>query len=69
MMKKPSADKPRPRLSHDAYAGFLRLWLTRASSIPAACPEVDAYLAFANRREPLPAPARRALARPIDEAA
>jgi hypothetical protein len=48
---------PRPtrtsRMSHDAYAGFLKLWLTPANRVPRQSPEVDAYLRHANEREPL----------------
>ena len=43
------------RMSADAYAGFLKLWLTPASRAPRQSRDLDAYLSYANEREPLPA--------------
>jgi hypothetical protein len=60
--------KKRP-MSADAYAGFLKLWLTPASAPVPRTPEVDAYLAYANEREPLSKATRRAIGRPTDRAA
>lgn len=37
----------------DAYAGFLKLLLTPASQVPAMTEDVEAYLSYANRREPV----------------
>jgi hypothetical protein len=42
------------RMDADAYAGFLKLWLTPSNRTPAPSPEVDAYLEYVNEREPLP---------------
>lgn len=56
-------------MSADAYAGFLKLWLTPASRAPKVTPEVAAYLRHVGEREPLSAAARRALGQPTDRAA
>lgn len=48
--------RPAP-MSADAYAGFLKLWLTPAHRDVAITPEVDAYLRHASAREPLVADA------------
>jgi hypothetical protein len=37
----------------EAYAGFLRLLLTPTSRVPSMTPDVEAYLRYANRREPV----------------
>jgi hypothetical protein len=37
----------------EAYAGFLRLLLTPASRVPSLTSDVEAYLRYANRREPV----------------
>jgi len=42
-------------MNHDAYAGFLKLWLTPFSRIPEPSPEIDAYIRYVDEREPLPA--------------
>jgi hypothetical protein len=57
------------RMSADAYAGFLKLWLTSPSRLPTPSPELDAYLEWANEREPLSDEARRVLGSPTDRAA
>ena len=36
----------RPRMSADAYAGFLRLLLTPLTQVPRPSEELDAYLEF-----------------------
>ncbi|CAN5790699.1 hypothetical protein BH23GEM3_BH23GEM3_13010 [soil metagenome] len=56
-------------MSADAYAGFLKLWLTPASKAPTSSVEVDAYLRHAGRREPLSDVARRAMGEPTAHAA
>ena len=43
----------RAPMSADAYAGFLKLWLTPAREVPAITPEVEAYLRHANQQAPL----------------
>jgi hypothetical protein len=53
----------------EEYAGFLKLWLTPASRTPAASADVDAYLRYANEREPLSETSRRALGQPTTHAA
>lgn len=42
---------PRPRMSPDAYAGFIRLLLTPLSQAPRPSREVDAYLRFLREAE------------------
>lgn len=59
-MKIPRTPRPAP-MSPDAYAGFLKLWLTPATRAPRASAEVDAYLRHATQREPLPEVVRRAI--------
>lgn len=52
---------PRPRMSDDAYAGFIRLLLTPLSQAPRPSEELDAYLRFlteAERLEGTPGPWR-----------
>jgi hypothetical protein len=56
-------------MSADAYAGFLKLWLTPAHEVPAITPEVEAYLRHANEQEPLNEESRRALGEPTRKAA
>ncbi len=56
-------------MSPDAYAGFLKLLLTPASKVPQPSPELDAYLRYLNREEPLSDTTRRALGQPTQQAA
>jgi hypothetical protein len=56
-------------MSADAFAGFLKLWLTPAGRLPRPSAEVDAYLRHANEREPLSDATRRAVGLPVDRAA
>jgi hypothetical protein len=56
-------------MNADAYAGFLKLWLTPVGKLPATTPEIEAYLRHASEREPLSPAARRALGQPTDRAA
>lgn len=56
-------------MSADAYAGFLKLWLTPASKAPALQDEVEAYLRYASEREPLSDTARGAIRQPTERAA
>jgi hypothetical protein len=37
----------------EAYAGFLRLLLTPDSRVPSLTSDVEAYLRYANRRDPV----------------
>lgn len=53
-MKTLTRTRKATRMSADAYAGFLKLWLTPANRTPAPSPEVDAYLEYVNERDPLP---------------
>lgn len=62
-MRIPRTAKP-TRMSPDAYAGFLKLWLTPAGRVPAPSADVDAYLRHANEREPLSDESYRAIGRP-----
>jgi hypothetical protein len=50
MMNRSSARTPAP-MSHDAYAGFLKLWLTPTNQLPSLTAEVDAYLRHVSARE------------------
>jgi hypothetical protein len=61
---------PKPtRMDADAYAGFLKLWLTPAHKELTMTPEVEAYLRHANEREPLNQASREALGQPARQAA
>lgn len=55
--------RPAP-MSADAYAGFLKLWLTPAHKEPKMTSEVEAYLRHATEREPLSDEVRAALGQP-----
>jgi hypothetical protein len=66
---KPRAHHPATSMSPDAFAGFLKLWLTPAGHLPKPSAEVDAYLRHAERIDPLPEAARRAIGRPVRKAA
>lgn len=68
MKKTARPARPRP-MSADAYAGFLKLWLTPPSRMLKQSAEVDAYLAHVNARDPLSDTARRALGQPTERAA
>ena len=59
----------RSKMSPDAYAGFLKLWLTPAERTPRLTSEVRAYLRHVEEREPLSREARRALGHTTDRAA
>jgi hypothetical protein len=61
--------KHRRTMSADAYAGFLKLWLTPAHKEPKMTPEVEAYLRHASEREPLSDDVRTALGQPTRKAA
>jgi hypothetical protein len=56
-------------MSADAYAGFLKLWITPSRKTPASSPEIDAYLRYASERSPLSAISRRALGQLTEHAA
>jgi hypothetical protein len=56
-------------MSADAYAGFLKLWLTPPSKLPAISSDVEAYLRHASEREPLSPTAQRAMGLATDLAA
>lgn len=66
MMNKPNS---RTRMSSEQYAGFLKLWLTPASRVPAFTPEVRAYLRWVHEHAPLSAEALRAAGLPAKQAA
>jgi hypothetical protein len=68
-MKNDSRNAKAAPMNADAYAGFLKLWLTPVGKAPAASPEVEAYLRYASEREPLSPAARRALGQPTNRAA
>lgn len=48
--RKPSR---RDAMDPEAYAGFLRLLLTPSSRVPSLTSDVEAYLRYANTREPV----------------
>ena len=62
------APKPAP-MDADAYAGFLKLWLTPAHKLPSLDQEIRAYLRHVSEREPLNEESRRALGQPTRRAA
>lgn len=62
------APKPAP-MDADAYAGFLKLWLTPAHKLPSLDEEIRAYLRHVSEREPLNEESRRALGQPTRKAA
>jgi hypothetical protein len=53
----------------DAYAGFLKLWLTPSHELPSLDDEIRAYLRHLSEREPLNEESRRALGQPTRRAA
>lgn len=59
----------RAPMNADAYAGFLKLWLTPAHKVPAITPEVEAYLRHANQQAPLNDESRRVLDQTLRKAA
>jgi hypothetical protein len=68
-MKTPNRTRSSTPMSADAYAGFLKLWLTPSSRMPKPSAEVDAYLRHVSAREPLSEECRRALGQPTEQAA
>ncbi|HEX2206196.1 MAG TPA: hypothetical protein VHG93_00825 [Longimicrobium sp.] len=68
MKKRSFAPKPAP-MDADAYAGFLKLWLTPAHKLPRLDDEIRAYLRHVSDREPLGSESRRALGQPTHRAA
>jgi hypothetical protein len=62
------APKPAP-MDADAYAGFLKLWLTPTHKLPSLDEEIRAYLRHVSEREPLNEESRRALRQPTRKAA
>ena len=68
-MKSHSRNARNAPMSADAFAGFLKLWLTPSTRIPRASEDVDAYLEHVSERDPLPDSVRRVLGRPTNQAA
>ena len=68
MNKRTTAPKPAP-MDADAYAGFLKLWLTPSHKLPRLDDEIRAYLRHVSEREPLSDDAREALGQPTRKAA
>ena len=56
-------------MSPDAYAGFLKLLLTPLHRVPEQSGDIDAYLQYATRREPLPDSVKLIIGHPTVEAA
>lgn len=56
-----TADASPVAMSGDAYAGFIQLLLTPDDALPRATRELDAYLAWLDRVDPLSAEAQNAL--------
>lgn len=48
-------------MNADEFAGFLRLWLSPASSLPDPSNDLDAYIEYAREREPLSEETQEAL--------
>lgn len=63
-----TASKTAP-MDADAYAGFLKLWLTPSHKLPSLDDEVRAYLRHVSEREPLSDESRRVLGQPTRRAA
>jgi hypothetical protein len=59
----------RAPMNPDAYAGFLRLFLTPGGRLPVRSDDVDAYIRHLNRQSPLSRQSRRALGHTTDRAA
>lgn len=57
------------RMGPDAYAGFLKLWLTPATRQVEISGDVEAYLRHVGDREPLSDATRRAAGLPTGRAA
>lgn len=68
-MKTRNIAKKPARMDADAYAGFLKLWLTPAHKLPSLDEEIRAYLRHVSEREPLGEASRRALGQPTRNAA
>ena len=51
-MKKQTTQIRNSEMNADAYAGFLKLWLTPPTREPKNSPELEAYLRYANERQP-----------------
>jgi hypothetical protein len=68
-MKTPRPVRTRAPMSADAYAGFLRLWLTPADRQPRPNAELNAYMRYLNAHAPLPERVRRLLGTVSDHAA
>jgi hypothetical protein len=68
-MKNRSFAAKRAPMSADAYAGFLKLWLTPAHKLPRLDDEIRAYLRHVSDREPLGEDSRRAMGQPTRRAA
>jgi len=56
-------------MSADAYAGFLKLWLTPSHKEPKMTTELEAYLRHASASEPLSTRVKQAPGRPARKAA
>lgn len=69
IMKRHHRNPQRTKMSPDAYAGFLRLLLTPADQVPASSPELEAYLSYRSRMDPLPDNVQHILGHPVVEAA
>lgn len=68
MKLRATAPKPAP-MSADAYAGFLKLWLTPTHKLPRLDDEVRAYLRYVGEHEPLSGDVRETLGQPTRKAA
>jgi hypothetical protein len=56
-------------MSAEAYAGFLKLWLTPTHKLPSLDEEIRAYLRHASERDPLSRNVREVLGQPTRRAA
>lgn len=52
-MKRVDRSFEKGRMSADAYAGFLKLLITPAGTLPERSPEINAYLRYVSERAPL----------------
>jgi hypothetical protein len=68
-MKKRSENKGMPKMDAEAFAGFLRLWITPPGRDVRPSPEVEAYLRYVAEHSPLTPAGLRTLGSHTDRAA
>lgn len=66
---KNSSRRAKAPMSADAYAGFLKLFLTPSSKAPELSRDVQSYLRHVSEREPLSAATRKLIGQQTERAA